>query len=98
LLFGRAEAESHKAREREGRIMRKEPFSVRILVADGDPEGIRIVEQPNWSGTGIVFPRLRWSDARERTEFDAAGVYLLVGESADGGLPTIAIGGGDPLR
>ena len=78
--------------------MRKEPYSVRILVADGDPEGIRIVEQPNWSGTGIVFPRLRWCDARERSEFDAAGVYLLVGEPADGGLPTIAIGGGAPLR
>ena len=78
--------------------MRKEPYSVRILVADGDPEGIRIVEQPNWSGTGIVFPCPRWADARERSEFDAAGMYLLVGEPADDRLPTIAIGGGAPLR
>jgi hypothetical protein len=65
--------------------MRKEPYSVRILVADGDPEGIRIIEQPNWSGTGIVFPRLRWDEARKRSEFDAAGVYLLWGSQRTAG-------------
>lgn len=26
------------------------PFSLRIFVADGDPDGLRIVERSNWSG------------------------------------------------
>jgi len=34
------------------------PFSLRIFVADGDPDGLRIVEWSNWVGRALVFRRL----------------------------------------
>ena len=33
------------------------PFSLRVFVADGDPDGLRIVDKSNWIGTALVFPR-----------------------------------------
>ena len=33
------------------------PFSLRVFVADGDPDGLRIVEKSNWIGKTLVFPR-----------------------------------------
>jgi hypothetical protein len=33
------------------------PFSLRIFVADGDPDGLRLVERTNWVGKAIVYPR-----------------------------------------
>jgi len=37
------------------------PFSLRIFVADGDPDGLRIVERSNWVGRALVFPRAAWA-------------------------------------
>jgi hypothetical protein len=39
-------------------------YTIRIFVADGDPEGIRIIDQMNWTGKGIVFPRALWPKVR----------------------------------
>ena len=33
------------------------PFSLRVFVADGDPDGLRIVDKSNWIGKALVFPR-----------------------------------------
>jgi hypothetical protein len=33
------------------------PFSLRIFVADGDPDGLRIVDKSNWIGKALVCPR-----------------------------------------
>ena len=33
------------------------PFSLRIFVADGDPDSLRIVDKSNWIGKALVFPR-----------------------------------------
>jgi hypothetical protein len=32
------------------------PFSLRIFVADGDPEGLRLVERSNWIANGWDTP------------------------------------------
>ena len=32
-------------------------FSLRIFVADGDPDGLRIVDKSNCIGKALVFPR-----------------------------------------
>jgi hypothetical protein len=32
-------------------------FSLRFFVADGDPDGLRIVDKSNWIGKALVFPR-----------------------------------------
>lgn len=56
--------------------MANDPFTIRIFVPDGDPEGIRTIDRMNWTGMGIVFPREKWIDARQRKEFDNA-VYMF---------------------
>lgn len=52
-------------------------YTIRIFVAEGDPEGIRIIDRANWTGLGFVIPRERWSIARTREEFDRPGIYIL---------------------
>jgi hypothetical protein len=75
------------------------PYTIRIFVPDGDPEGVRIIDQLNWTGKGIVFPRTKWSGTRSRAELRSAGVYILVGEpTSDDDLPTVYVGESDDLR
>jgi hypothetical protein len=75
-----------------------DPFTLRIFVPDGDPDGLRIIDQFNWTGCGIVFPRERWGAIKSRPEFSRMGVYILEGYEADDNLPTIYIGQGDVVR
>lgn len=74
------------------------PFSLRIFVADGDPDGLRLVERSNWIGKGVMFPRALYPQVRNRPEFQQTGVYLLMGPSNDGDGEMIYIGEGDPVR
>lgn len=79
--------------------MVSDPFTIRIFVADGDPEGIRLVDRMNWTGVGVVFPRERWLVASKRPELSRTGVYILVGyKEGDDELPTLYIGEGDAVR
>src|SRR5690606_23525308 len=41
-----------------------DPFTIRIFVPDGDPEGVRLIDRMNWTGLGIVFPRGKWPEVR----------------------------------
>ena len=50
-----------------------DPFTIRIFVPDGDPEGVRLIDRMNWTGLGIAFPRSRWMEVRQRSEFNRAG-------------------------
>jgi hypothetical protein len=43
--------------------MANDPFTIRIFVPDGDPDGVRIIDRMNWTGLGIVFPRGKHADA-----------------------------------
>src|SRR5579864_2132409 len=74
-----------------------DPFTIRIFVPDGDPEGVRLIDRMNWTGLGIAFPRSKWMEVRQRSEFSRAGVYILVGYQEDD-LPTIYIGQADGVR
>ena len=74
-------------------------FTIRIFVPDGDPEGIRLIDRMNWTGIGLVFPREKWPEIRQRDEFLRTGVYVLVGYmDEDDDLQTIYIGQADGLR
>ena len=53
------------------------PFSLRIFVADGDPDGLRIVDKSNWIGKALVFPRALLPQIKVRPELAQTGVYLL---------------------
>lgn len=82
-----------------------EPFTIRIYVPDGDPEGVRFIDRMNWTGLGIVFPRHKWSEIRHEPEFlrVGAGVYILVGlpeqaQKQEEDLPIIYIGQSDGVK
>ena len=74
------------------------PFSLRIFVADGDPDGLRIVEKSNWIGKALVFPRAFLPQVRARPELAQTGVYLLLGPRPDGEGELLYVGEGDPIR
>ena len=76
-----------------------DPFTIRIFVPDGDPEGVRLIDRMNWTGLGLVFRRSDWSEVRKRSEMQSTGVYVLVGyRSEDDDLPTLYIGQADGVR
>ena len=74
------------------------PFSIRIFVPDGDPDGLRMVEKSNWTGVGVVFKRTNYKQVVARPEFERTGVYVLMGYSEESALPTVYIGEGDPVK
>lgn len=74
------------------------PYSIKIFLPAGDPDGLRTIEKSNWSGCGIVVPRSLFGEARQRKELARTGVYVLVGPPEESGLPRIYVGEGDPIR
>ncbi len=74
------------------------PFSIRVFLPDGDPDGLRVIEKSNWSGSGIVIPRALFPKGRGRKEVARAGVYVLVGSPEESELPRVYVGEGDPIR
>lgn len=67
------------------------PFSIKIFVPSGDPEGLRVVSRDDWPGKAIVFPRELLGEVRGRKEYQQPGVYLLAGGKK------LYIGEGDPV-
>jgi hypothetical protein len=74
-----------------------QPFSLRIFVADGDPDGLRLVDRSNWIGKAVIFPRALYTQVRSRDEFKQTGIYLLLGPRTDGDGEMLYIGEGDPV-
>jgi hypothetical protein len=76
-----------------------DPFTIRVFVPDGDPDGVRLIDRMNWTGLGLVFPRAKWPEVRQRPEMQRTGVYILVGyKGEDDDLPTIYVGQADGVR
>lgn len=55
--------------------------SVRVFLADGTPEGLRVVEKSNWTGIATMCARAQYPEMRIRDEFSKPGVYVLIGQS-----------------
>ncbi len=60
-----------------------DPFTVRIFVPSGDPDGVKIVDRMNWTGRGYSLPRDRWTEIKNRPEMQRPGVYVLLGYETD---------------
>lgn len=75
----------------------KRPYSIRIFLPGGTPDGLKLVEKSNWTGQGIVCPRALLAESRDRGELGRTGIYILTGPSETGGDLVIYIGEGDPL-
>jgi hypothetical protein len=56
------------------------PFSIRIFVANGDPDGLRIIERSNWNGRALVFPRplLPENDCAKRVSDRFSGIWIFI--------------------
>lgn len=73
--------------------------SIKMFLADGTPEGLRLIEKSNWTGMGLMCSRTRYLEVRGRDEFTRPGVYLLFGPpSSDSSQQTIYIGQADVAR
>ena len=73
-----------------------DPYTIRIFVPDGDPEGVRIIDRMNWTGVGIAFPRSQWAEVNRRDDIQRTGIYILVGyENEESIIPTLYIGQAD---
>ena len=73
------------------------PYSIKIFLPAGDPDGLRLIEKSNWSGVGLMIPRALFSEGKQRKELARTGVYVLV-QPAEEGLPKVYVGEGDPIR
>lgn len=73
------------------------PTSIRIFLADGQPEGIRVVDKSNWTGRAVVASRAQLGEALQREELARPGVYALVGPG-NGSDARIYVGEADNLR
>lgn len=70
--------------------------SIRVFLADGDPNGLRIVEKSNWTGLVLVASRADVPRLRDRDETHGPGVYLLVGPGT-GEVPDVYVGEADDV-
>ncbi|MGD9712384.1 MAG: GIY-YIG nuclease family protein [Thermomicrobiales bacterium] len=69
--------------------------TVKIFLADGKPEGLKIVEKSNWSGIGYMSSRAQLPEALKRSHFAGPGIYVLIGQSEHGSQDSIYIGEAD---
>lgn len=67
------------------------PFSIKIFVPSGDPEGVRVVSRDDWPGKAVIFPRDLLPEVKGRREYQQPGVYLLSGGKK------LYVGEGDPV-
>jgi hypothetical protein len=74
------------------------PSTIRIFLADGLAEGVRIVTKSNWTGSAVVCSRAQYPQVRARPEFVSPGVYVLSGPGDDGVLPRVYVGEGEVPR
>lgn len=78
-----------------------DPFTLRVFVPSGIPEGARIVDRMNWTGCGYFVSRDSWPEIRQRPELTAGGIYILIGYQEDElgeELPVAYVGQTDNLR
>lgn len=57
--------------------------TVRIFLADGTPDGLRVVEKSNWTGIALMCSRVQYARVSIRPEFDRPCVYVLTGPSEE---------------
>lgn len=55
-------------------------MTIRIYLADGSPDGLRLVERSQWTGIAAMCSRAQYPDVRDREEFQRPGVYVLSGK------------------
>lgn len=74
-------------------------ISIRMFLADGTPDGLKLVEKSNWNGLAVMCARADYPQVRTREEFSRPGVYVLVSPSPNlAGRQSLYIGQADLAR
>lgn len=76
----------------------KNTATVKIFLAEGDPDSIRTAEISNWSGKAVAGPRSQLDLILSREEASKPGVYFLAGISPETGKPTVYIGEAEVIK
>ena len=71
--------------------------TIKIYLANGTAEGLKIIEKSNWTGKACACSRAQFPNVKTREEFNKPGVYVLVGEKENSENDAIYIGEGDPV-
>jgi len=75
------------------------PFTIRMFIPGGDPEGVRIVDRITSTGKFFAFPRTSWDEIKNRDEVMNSGIYILTGyANPNDELPTIYVGKADVIK
>lgn len=72
--------------------------TVKIFLAQGDPDSIRTAEISNWSGKAVAGPRSQLDMILTREEAGKPGVYFLAGVHPETGRPTVYIGEAEVIK
>lgn len=73
-------------------------YTIKMFIPDGDPNNIIVVNKMNWTGTGVRITRGEWNNYRSRSDVNSSGIYILLGYSDSGDIPTVYIGQGENVR
>lgn len=77
----------------------KRGISIRMYLADGTADGLRLIEKSNWNGLAVMCARAQYPVVRTREEFSRPGVYVLISPSPDlAGRQSLYIGQADIAR
>ena len=66
--------------------------ALQILVANGNPNGLKIIELNGWIGKCFIVPRQNLKDLKNRSEINQPGLYLLFGVKEETGEGLVYIG------
>ena len=66
--------------------------ALQMLVPEGNPNGMKIIELAGWSGKCFVIPRQNLKDLKDHSEINKPGLYLLFGIDEESDEDLVYIG------
>ena len=72
--------------------------TIKLFLPRGDAKSLRTAQISNWTGKALAAPRTELEQLLAREELDKAGVYILLGTSAQTNSPLAYIGEAEVLR
>src|SRR3989338_7662548 len=66
--------------------------ALQILITNGNPNGLKIIELAGWIGKCFVVPRQNLKDLKDRPEINQPGLYLLFGVNEETSEDLVYIG------
>lgn len=66
--------------------------ALQMLVPEGNPNGMKMIELAGWSGKCFVVPRQSLKELKDRSEINQPGLYFLFGEDEEFASDLVYIG------